>query len=194
MRSIAVSARLLIAMTILLGFVYPAAVAAVGRAAFPARAEGSLVEDASGRVRGSLLLAQAESRPSRFHPRPSASAFDGCAGAGSNLGPASAALEETAAARRRYWVEAVPGADVPAELIRASGSGLDPHLSAGAALYQAPRIAAALGIEPREVEDIVAANVEGPYLGFMGPPRVNVLRLNLALEERYPPTPPGPAE
>lgn len=193
MRTVIVSIRMILVMTVLLGVAYPALIGLFGAWPFSAQANGSLVADAEGRVRGSMLLAQIESRPGRFLPRPSAAAWDAAAGAGSNLGPTSGALAATAAERRAAIASAASAADgkvypldaVPAELVYASGSGLDPDLSPEGALFQVPRVAAELGADETEVAAIVEAAIEKPAFYFIGSGRVNVLRLNLELDRRY---------
>ncbi|WP_242336393.1 MULTISPECIES: potassium-transporting ATPase subunit KdpC [Anaeromyxobacter] len=177
---------LLAAFTLLLGGVYPAVVTGLSRVLFPAQATGSVVS-AGARPAGSALVGQPFTSPRYFWSRPSATTrvpYDGLASAGSNLGPTSPAL--VAAVRRR--VEALRTADpgnvapVPVDLVTASGSGLDPHVSPAAALYQVRRIARARGLPPDRVRALVEAHVERPLLGLFGAPRVNVLALNLALD------------
>lgn len=174
---------------LLTGLLYPIAMTGVARVLFPARSEGSLVKDASGRVVGSTLLAQGFSRPAYFQPRPSAAGdkgWDPMASGGSNLGPTSKKLRETAAARLDVLLKANPDAEgpPPIELVTASGSGLDPHLSPAAALWQAPRVARARGVAVERVRTVIDEYTEGRTLGVFGEPRVNVLELNLALDRR----------
>jgi K+-transporting ATPase ATPase C chain len=181
---------MILVMTVVLGVAYPALIGLFGLWPFSAQANGSLVVDSSGRVRGSALLAQAEGRSGRFVPRPSAAAWAGDAGTASNLGPTSASLAATAAERREKLVASAngsgnPSAAVPAELVYASGSGLDPDLSPSGARFQVPRIAAELGVAEAEINAIVDAAIVRPTFGFIGSERVNVLRLNLELERRY---------
>jgi len=174
-----------IVMTILfaalLGIVYPLAMTGIGQTLFPVQANGSLIYDAGGRVIGSTVIGQAFTTDRYFQTRPSAAGkgYDGLASSGSNLGPASVALVErvkTDIARRR--AEGV-GGPLPADLVTASGSGLDPDLSPAAALVQVPRIARVRGLPEAAVRGIVAA-ATGP--SPLGEPHVNVLALNRALD------------
>lgn len=190
MRTLIVSIRMILVMTVVLGVAYPACIGLFGLWPFSAQANGSLVVDSHGLVRGSALLAQEEGRSGRFISRPSAAAWAGDAGAASNLGPTSAALAAAAAERRAKLVASANGsrttlAEVPAELVYASGSGLDPDLSPAGARYQIPRIAGELGVAEAEIETIVDAAIVKPTFGFIGGERVNVLRLNLELDRRY---------
>ena len=173
-----------ILFAILLGLVYPVAMTGIGQMIFPAQANGSLVRDASGRVIGSTVVGQAFVAGRYFQTRPSAAGkgYDGLASSGSNLGPTSKALAERVTqdvATRRG--EGVTG-DVPADLVTASGSGLDPDLSPAAALAQAPRVARVRGLPVARVRALVAAQTETPLFGILGEPHVNVLALNRALD------------
>lgn len=175
---------------VLTGIVYPLVVAGLARVLFPGRAEGSLVRDEAGEVVGSELLAQPFARPAYFHPRPSAAGdqgYDPLSSGGSNLGPTSRKLQELAAARLEALLEENPDAEgrPPVELVTASGSGLDPHLSPAAAFWQVARVAKARGIAPERVRRLAEEWVEGRDLGVLGEPRVNVLMLNLALDRRF---------
>ncbi|HYN44285.1 MAG TPA: potassium-transporting ATPase subunit KdpC [Thermoanaerobaculia bacterium] len=177
-----VSIRLLIVFTLLLGIAYPAAVWAVGRAAFPGAAGGSFVTR-DGKVLGSELIGQAVTSPGLFRTRPSAagSGYDAAASSGSNLGPTSKALADRVAAEVARARTENPGAKgpVPADAVTASGSGLDPHVSPEFALWQVPRMARETGIPAPDLEAMVARRTEGRFLGLFGEPRVNVLLLNL---------------
>lgn len=180
------SAVLLAAFTVLLGGVYPALVTGAARVLFPRAASGSVVR-MDGRPVGSALLGQPFADPGHFWCRPSVTApvaFDGRASAGSNLGPSNRVLAAAVAERIARLRAADPANDapVPVDLVTASGSGLDPHLSPAAALYQANRVARARGLPAERVRALVLANVESPLLGLFGAPRVNVLALNLALD------------
>jgi K+-transporting ATPase ATPase C chain len=172
---------------VLLGLAYPLAITGVAQIALPDQANGSLVRDARGQVVGSALIGQGFVGAGYVHGRPSAAGkgYDALASAGSNLGPASAALDE----RVRADVSALqlpPGATVSADLVTASASGLDPHVSPEAALSQAARIAAARGVGADRVRAVIAAAVERPLLGLIGEPRVNVLAVNRALDQALP--------
>ncbi len=169
---------------LLLGVGYPLAITGVGQLLFARQANGSLLTDGAGRVIGSELIAQGFARPGYFHPRPSAAGkgYDGLASAGSNLGPASQALHDRVAADMHTFTASAPGQSVPADLVTASASGLAPHVSPEAALYQVPRVAAARGIAPARLRTLVEASVERPTFGFLGEPHVNVLLLNRQLD------------
>jgi K+-transporting ATPase ATPase C chain len=180
-----ISLRTTVVTLVLLGLLYPLAVTGLARVLFPHRAGGSIVVDGAGRPVGSELLAQGFSSPGYFQPRPSAAGekgYDPMASGGSNLGPTSAKLRDLA--RLRAENPSAPG-PVPAELVAASASGLDPHLSPAGALWQVPRIAGARGVTDARVRALVEDAVEGRELGVLGEPRVNVLLLNLALDRQF---------
>lgn len=182
--------RTTVVTLILTGLVYPLVMTGAAQALFHDRAQGSLVTDAAGKVVGSELLAQGFSLPGYFQPRPSAAGekgYDPLASGGSNLGPTSKKLQERAAkalAQLRADNPDAPG-PVPVELLTASGSGLDPHLSPAAVLWQAPRVASARRVSLERIRSLVAEFTEGRDLGVLGEPRVNVLALNLALDRRF---------
>ena len=173
----------------LLGLAYPLAVTGVAQAAFPAQANGSLVKDAKGTVVGSTLIAQGFAKPEYLHPRPSAAGtngYDASASSGSNMGPLNDALikrEKTDAATLRAEN---PGVTIPADAVTTSGSGLDPEISPANARFQAPRVAKARGLAVAQVQAVIDAKTQGPMLGFIGQPRVNVLAVNRALDTRFP--------
>ena len=176
---------------VLTGLLYPLVMTGIAQVLFHGRAQGSLVTDAAGKVVGSELLAQGFSGAAYFHPRPSAAGaqgYDPLASGGSNLGPTSKKLQDGATAGLEALRKENPEASgpPPVELVTASGSGLDPHLSPGAALWQAPRVARARGVAAERVQALVDEYTEGRDLGLLGEPRVNVLELNLALDRRFP--------
>jgi K+-transporting ATPase ATPase C chain len=182
----------LLVLTLITGVLYPLVVSGVAQLAFSSQANGSLIVE-EGKVRGSVLIGQPFADPRYFWGRLSATgvhpynAFnaDALAGSsGSNLGPLNPALTEAAQAR----IEALRAADpqaagpVPVDLVTASASGLDPHISPAAAAYQVRRVALARGLSEEQVRELVVRHTEGRDLGLLGEPRVNVLRLNLALD------------
>jgi K+-transporting ATPase ATPase C chain len=177
---------LFVLLTLLTGVVYPLLVTVVAQAAFPDQANGSLVVR-DGTVAGSSLIGQPFDDPKYFWSRPSATApfaYNAAASSGSNLGPINPALVDAVKAR----VDALRAADpdnhapIPADLVTASASGLDPHVSPAAARWQVGRVARARGLDPAAVEALVARNTEGRQWGFLGEERVDVLTLNLALD------------
>jgi K+-transporting ATPase ATPase C chain len=170
---------------VLLGGGYHLVLWGLARVLFPAQAEGSLIRNGQGQVVGSRLVAQAFTRPEYFHPRPSGVDYNAASTGGTNYGPSNPdhlkAVEERLGALTR--LEGVTPAQVPSEMVTASGGGLDPHIPPAAAELQAPRVARARGVPLDRVLALVRAHTEPPTLGFLGRERVNVLQLNLALEE-----------
>ncbi|QKS00499.1 potassium-transporting ATPase subunit KdpC [Sphingomonas sp. CL5.1] len=168
----------------LLGLAYPALITGIGRIAFPWQASGSLVRDARGVAIGSAIIGQQFASPGYFHGRPSAAGkgYDALASSGSNYGPAAKPLADRISATLASPDALAP----PADLVTASASGLDPDLSPEAALYQAPRVAAARHVDPAKVRALVDRHTARPLLGFIGEPRVNVLALNRALDAAAP--------
>jgi potassium-transporting ATPase KdpC subunit len=176
--------RVLLVLTALLGVLYPLAVTGIAQVTMPHKANGSLVRSGGAAV-GSSLIGQEFTGPEWFHGRPDA--FDPAASGASNLGPSNELLAGAArlaageVARGESWAGLIPS-----DAVSGSGSGLDPHISPAYARIQAPRVAAARGLEGEEVLDLVARLTEGRTLGFLGEPRVNVLLLNLALSGLQP--------
>jgi K+-transporting ATPase ATPase C chain len=185
-----IAIRTTIVTLVLTGLIYPFAMTGLAQILFPWRANGSLVMDEKGQVVGSELIAQGFTNPAYFQPRPSAAGekgYDATASSGSNLGPTSKKLQDRINEDLKRLKEENPQAagPVPAELVTTSASGLDPHLSPEAMLWQAPRVARARRIAPERVKAVVDANVEGRTFGILGEPRVNVLLVNLALDRQF---------
>ncbi|VVN64855.1 potassium-transporting ATPase subunit KdpC [Pseudomonas fluorescens] len=170
---------LLVLMTLITGIAYPLVVTGIAQLAFPDQANGSLVRDADGKVRGSALIAQDFSGDAWFHPRPSAGAFATVSSSASNLAPSNPALATRVIEEANKQLVPGQGA-VPLALLTTSGSGLDPHLPPAAIAYQLARVAAARNLPVATVQQLVDAHVERP---LVGPPVVNVLALNIALQQ-----------
>jgi K+-transporting ATPase ATPase C chain len=176
---------LFLLLTFLLGGVYPAVITVAADLLFPRQAEGSLVVDGSGRVVGSSLIGQPFSEAKYFWPRPSATPdfpYNPLLSAGSNLGPTHPELLRQVKERIARLRDTGMTGEIPADLVFASASGLDPHISPEAAWLQAPRIAGARGLTVEKVHLLVVTMTEGPQAGTLGAPRVNVLALNMALD------------
>jgi K+-transporting ATPase ATPase C chain len=189
-KDLVVAARMTLATLVLTGLAYPLIITGIAQVVFPWRANGSVVS-AEGRVVGSELIGQGFKNPAYFQSRPSAAGTDGYDAAnssGSNLGPTSQKLRDRVVAdvaRLRSENPQAPAA-VPIELVTTSASGFDPHVSPEAAGWQVSRVAAARGVAAGEVLALVEATTEGRTFGLLGEPRVNVLQLNLALDQRFP--------
>jgi K+-transporting ATPase ATPase C chain len=189
-RQLGTGLRMMLVLTVLTGLIYPGVVTGLCQMLFPARANGSLIV-ANGQAIGSELIGQNFKRPEYFQPRPSAAGNDGydpTASGASNLGPTNQKLadrvkDSVASFRKNNPDYTGP---IPADLVTSSGSGLDPHISPASAEAQAARVAKARGVALDQVRALTAAHTERRDLGFLGEPRVNVLALNLALDQRYP--------
>ena len=177
-----------IVTTVLLGIGYPLIVTGLAQLVNKDKANGQLITR-NGTVIGSRILAQPFTGPEYFHPRPSAAGTNGYAAdnsSGSNYGPTNQKLVDRVAAGVKTLQVEYPGRPIPIDMVTASGSGLDPHVTPGNAEFQIPRIAKARGISVADLAKLVAAYTEGRQYGLFGEPRVNVLALNLALDEEYP--------
>jgi K+-transporting ATPase ATPase C chain len=186
LKELRVAFIMLVVMTILTGLVYPVIVTGIAQGVFSSKASGSLIER-DGKAIGSELIGQPFGDPKYFWSRPSATSpypYNASASGGSNQGPLNPALAEAVEGRIKALHEADPDnkAPVPVDLVTASASGLDPHISPAAADYQVGRVAKARGLAPEKVRALVAEQTEERQLGFLGEPRVNVLKLNLALD------------
>jgi len=181
---------MLVILTLLTGLAYPLAVTGLAQLFFPDQANGSLIVR-DGKVIGSQLIGQYFDKPEYFWPRPSATTpfpYNAAASGGSNLGPTNPALIEAVKARVAALRAADPGNElpIPVDLVTASGSGLDPHISPAAALYQLKRVARTRGLDENTVQALVTQHTEGRQFGLLGERRVNVLLLNLALDSLKP--------
>ncbi len=191
MKQILIALRATLVFTLITGAAYPLIVTGLAKGLFRHEADGSLIQ-ANGRTVGSAWIGQRFSKPGYFHGRPSAAGndgYDGLSSGGSNLGPTNQKLADRTAEDVKKFRAENPEftGPVPADAVTASGSGLDPHVSPETAEAQVARVAAARGSSAEAVRKLVAANTEGRQWGFLGEPRVNVLRLNLALDRTLPP-------
>jgi K+-transporting ATPase ATPase C chain len=178
-------------MTFMLGIVYPVVIWGAGRIFFARQAGGSLVYE-GGKIIGSSLIAQEFTQAKYFHPRPSAAGngYDATSSGGSNLAPTNLALIKN----MKAGVDSLQkenSAPIPIEMVTQSGSGLDPHISVASALWQAPRVAKARGIDEKQLGESIKKNTEDPFLGFIGEQRVNVLSLNMDLDRNMQAAPSG---
>jgi potassium-transporting ATPase KdpC subunit len=181
--------RIKIFLTIVLGIVYPLVMTGISQAIFPNQANGSLIMSGD-RVIGSELIGQSFTKPEYFHSRPSnagANGYDGTASSGYNQGPTNKKLIDRLTAAVEQFRKQNPDyqGPIPADLVTGSSSGLDPHLSPDSARAQAARVAKARGVSVEQVQDLISQLSEGRDLGLLGEPRVNVLRVNLTLDQRF---------
>ena len=185
MKDIRPAILLFIIFTIICGGVYPAVVTGIAYAVFPNQAKGSFITDKSGKEIGSTLIGQPFSDPKYFWPRPSAASdfgYNSMGSGGSNSGPTNPDYLKTVGDRVKALRDTGVTGTVPADLVQASASGLDPHITPESALLQAPRVAKARGVSEETLIKAVAQATEGRQLGFLGEPRVNVLELNVKLD------------
>jgi len=189
-RTVGVAVRTMLVLTLVLGVGYTLVVTGIGQLLLPFQANGSPLADGKGSslIGQSFTDADGEALPQYFQSRPSAAGdgYDGASSGGSNLGPENPDLVASIGERRAAIAarDGVAEADVPADAVTASGSGLDPHISVAYALLQVPRVAAERGLDEQKVRDLVESRIQGRDLGFLGEERINVAELNLALDEQ----------
>jgi potassium-transporting ATPase KdpC subunit len=179
MKVIFQSIRIYLVITLLTGVIYPLTMTGVAQLLFPKQANGSRIIE-NGKLVGSELIAQKFESPKYFWPRPSAADYATVASGASNKGPTSADLKKSIEERREKF-----GTDAPVDLLTASGSGLDPHISPEAARLQIPRVAAARNMSIQKISELVDQTIDQPQLGFLGEPRINVLLVNRALDQLH---------
>jgi K+-transporting ATPase ATPase C chain len=189
-KQLLISIWMTLATTVLLGIIYPLIVTGLAQVLFPAQANGSLIT-AGGKTIGSHLIGQPFTAPGYFHSRPSGAGTAGydpvAPGGGSqNYGPTNKALLDRVSASVQSLQAEKPNAPIPIDLVTASGSGLDPHISPAAAEFQVPRVARERSMSEADVRSLVTRHTEGRQFGFLGEPRVNVLELNLDLDAQHP--------
>jgi K+-transporting ATPase ATPase C chain len=191
MKQLIIAVRVTLVFAVLTGVAYPLLVTGLARAIFPHQADGSLIQP-GGKIIGSELIGQPFTRPEYFQGRPSAAGdapgYNGLASGGSNLGPTNQHLVDRVQGDVKKFREANPSATgpLPADLLTASGSGLDPDISPASAEAQVPRVAAARAMSADALRQLVASQTDGRQFGILGEPRVNVLKLNLALDQAAP--------
>jgi len=186
-RNLITAVLMTVATTILLGIIYPLVVTGLAQLIFPHQANGQLIHK-DGKLIGSAIIAQGFSGSAYFHPRPSAAGngYDAANSNGSQYGPTNQKLIDRVKADVANAQAGNPGTPVPIDLVTASASGLDPHITPAAAKFQIWRVAVEREVAEAEIEKLVSEHTEGRQWGFLGEPRVNVLELNLALDERFP--------
>lgn len=189
-KNLAISVLFTLVTTVIFGMIYPLCVTALAQWLFPYKANGQLIERNGGPI-GSRIIGQAFTGPGYFHSRPSAAGtgngYDATASGGSNYGPTNKMLIERTNKDVKLMELENPSVPVPVDLVTASGSGLDPHISPAAAEFQVPRIARERRMSETEVRELIGTHTEGRQLGFLGEPRVNVLELNLDLDTSHGP-------
>jgi len=188
MKNLITAILMTIVTTILLGLIYPLVVTGLAQVLFKDKANGQLIER-NGQLVGSRIIGQPFSSPGYFRSRPSAAGaagYDAGASSGTNYGPTNKKLIDQVKANVAQLQAENPGQPIPVDLVTASASGLDPHISPAAAEFQVPRVARERGVSENEVRRIVEAHTEGRQFGFLGEPRVNVLELNLGLDSKMP--------
>ncbi len=190
LQQLAPALKMTVLLTLLTGLIYPAAITGLCQVFFNNQANGSLVSQ-NGQIVGSSLLAQNFTRPEYFHPRPSNAGTDGydpTASSGSNFGPTNQKLYDRVKASADQFRKDNPDytGPIPADALTASGSGLDPHITVANANAQAARVAKARSVDASKIHSLIASATEGRDLGFLGEPRINVLKLNLELDRQVP--------